>query len=108
MNSNQKENYLKTLDNKDKFLEWFQQKELQCGWTSQLQTQNNTYSVKIPDPIAVGRIEKSLGRSLEDEDLEEGKLYYLRLIGDRYEYSEEQHEGWNPYIIPRVSFPDDV
>ena len=108
MTDRQKEQYLLTLDNKDKFLEWFQQKELQCGWTSAVQKQENTYSIRIPDPMAVGRLERSLGRTLEGEDLEEGKLYYRKLYGGKFCYSEQQHEGWHPYLIPRVSFPDDV
>lgn len=108
MNAVEKEEYLNTLDNKDKFLEWYNQNSLHCGWNSQLQKTENTYSVKIPDPIAVNKIERSLGRSLEEDELEEGKFYYRKLVGDKYEYSTEPTEGWHLYVIPRVSFPDDV
>lgn len=108
MSAAEKEKHLETIDNKEKFLEWYNQDSLHCGWNSQLQKIENTYSVRIPDPIAVSRIEKSLGRNLSEEELEEGKVLYRKLISDKYTYSTVYCEGWNLYVIPRISFPDEI
>ena len=109
MNATDKEAYLNSLNNKEKFLEWYQRKDdLHCGWSNNYSKIDQTYSTMIPDPIAVGKIERSLKRPLTEEELEEGYVFYRTLENNNYIYSTENLENWNKYIIPRVSFPDEV
>jgi hypothetical protein len=110
MNVIQKQKYLNTLDNQDKFLEWFNQKDkLVCDWLSRSATVEPTYSTTIPDPMAVNKIEKKLGRELTEEELEEGFVFYRKLIYNEYFYSlTKVDKDWTSYILPRVNFPDDI
>ena len=113
MNIEEKQQFLTTIDNKGKFIEWYNLKEdLQCNWNNKVVTEVPTYNVTIPDPMIVGKIEKSLGRPLTEEELEEGFVFWRRLITENtYEYSNHFYridmDDFEEYHIPRRNFPDD-
>lgn len=115
MNTQQKQEYLDTVDNKDKFLALFSERDnLRCSWSNQEPKIQQTYSTQIPDPIAVGKIERSIGRNLTEEELEEGFKFYRKLSdrtpGQVYEYrlTAQESTDWREFILPRVTFPDET
>lgn len=86
--------YLATLSNPSKFVELVGSFDtLDCGLSNQLSNVTSTNNTRIPDPMAVGKLERILKRSLTAEELEED--YEFEFEGKRY-------------TIPFVNFPDDI
>lgn len=101
----EKDEYLDKFSNKDLFIELYNKKDdLNCGFTFSSVIFSNKYEELIPDPIIVGKIEKSLGRRLNDNELEENYTFYR--ISNKY--STEEFEDSYEYKIPRIKYPDDL
>lgn len=94
MSEEEQQAYLKTLSNPSKFLELIVSFDtLDCGTSTQLSNISTHNNIRIPDPMAVGKIEKLLKRSLTEEELEEG-----------YEFKINT----KAYTLPFISFPEDL
>ena len=107
MNTKERETYLKGIDNTDKFFELYGKRtKLDCGYSTRIVDITPTYSVEIPDPMQVTRIEKSLGRKLVDTELQEGVLFYRDNFSGKITAKPET-EGCTAFKIERVKFPDD-
>lgn len=104
MSQNQKDNYLESLENKERFLELYEKRNnLTCefsGTSSEIfqPLQNN-----IPDPIAIKKIEKSLGRELTEQELEEEFIFYT----DGEQFKVEEGIELEAFKIPRIKFPEE-
>jgi hypothetical protein len=105
---NEKENFLKNFSNPIKFLDmkdqWMKNREINCGFNSRLFYPNTGYSVQMPDPIVVGKIEKGLKRTLTEEEIA-GEKSLFKLDGV---YLTEYKEGAERIDIPMISFPEDT
>jgi hypothetical protein len=83
--------YLDSLEDSSKFLQLVATVDnLNCGYSSQLSAITSNNSTRIPDAMAVGRLERKLGRQLTELELEEGFKF----------------EGG--YCLPFINFPEDA
>lgn len=102
-----KNKYLQTLTNKSKFLELYNSwigGKLECNFNSRIYSNNHSYSQEIPDPMFVGKIERSLGRELTDEE-KYGEIPIYK-VGSSYTDSFE--EGASLIEIPIILFPEEL
>lgn len=99
----EKKMYIANLADKEKFVELYNSKTLECEYSPQMIEIIPEQSILIPDPMVVGKIELNFGRRLTDTELEEGFLFYRK----GKNFSHEHLEGYNRFRIPRVLFPDD-
>lgn len=89
-----KDNYLTKFDNPSKFLELVNSINGQdCGFSTKISHVVPSQTVRIPDPVAVKRLERTLQRVLMEEELYEEHTF---LVDNK------------PYKLPYVNFPDDV
>lgn len=83
--------YLDSLEDSSKFLALVATiGSLNCGYSSQLSAITSNNSTRIADSMAVGRMERKLGRQLTELELEEGFTF---LDGSR---------------LPFINFPEDA
>lgn len=86
--------YLLTIEDCDKFLDIVVDRDnISCGYSNRITPVTSSNSLRIPDPMAVSRLERQLGRSLTDEEQEEGYEFVLNN---------------STYTLPFCSFPDDI
>jgi len=105
MNTKEREDFLKGIENIDKFMELFNKRlNLECDYSSRMVDITPTYSVEIPDPMHVSKIEKALGRRLTELELEEGYKFYT----DGNNIFSEKKEGTRYFFIERIIFPDEA
>jgi len=97
MNVEQQKIYLESLENANEFLRLAAAVEtaeaLDCGYSANLVSIIPNYSTRIPDPMAVNKLERKLKRLLTEEELEEG--YTFKLDNEIY-------------MLPFINFPEDV
>lgn len=88
----QQQDYLLALSNPSGFLNLisFDTGKVFCAFNSKISPVVAESNCRIPDPMAVARLERKLARELQENELEEG-----------YEF-----EGG--YRLPFLNFPDDV
>ena len=73
-----KEEYLARLDNPERFLELAGTLGSQdCGFSTKISHVAPNYSVRIPDPMAVNKLERTLQRKLSEEELRQLNLHSL-------------------------------
>lgn len=102
---NSKNEFLSKFSNKELFIELYNKKDnLSCGFTYNNVLFSSDSEDTKPDPMVVGKIEKSLNRCLTLEELEEGFTFYK--VGNNF--STEEFEGSYEYEIPRIKYPEDV
>lgn len=108
LKSDEKEKFLEKFSDPNKFKEMHMdyelEKKLSCGYSSRIFYPISSSSVEIPDPIVVGRIEKSLKRALTEEELQGNKKIWM-LNGEYISYYKEDAIEVE---IPTVSFPEEV
>lgn len=94
MDDDAKAEYLGKLDDPDRFVELATSLNgHDCGFSTKISHVAPNHSVRIPDPLAVMRLERTLQRRLSEDELDEEHVF--------------QVEG-KPYRLPFVNFPDDV
>lgn len=82
MELSEQRTYLSNIADESRFNEMLKQgSDLTCGFNTRIVNIMPTYSEQIPDPMVVDKMERSLGRRLTDEELEN---------------------------VPKINFPDDV
>ena len=90
----QMKEFLDQLEDVSRFLELGSSKFGEsCGVSSKLNYVAAINSIRIPDPIAVTKLERTLKRSLTEEELNEEFVFQL--------------DG-NSYQLPFIQFPEDV
>jgi len=89
MNKEEQQEYLNSLTDPNKFLDIL---NFECGYNNKIIPANAEFTTKIPDPIAVAKIEKLLKRKLHESELDEDKIFII--------------EG-KKYNIPYIIFPDE-
>jgi hypothetical protein len=92
MSEQEKEIFLKSLGNSSGFLRLLNTTtgKIICGYSSKLYPTLVSSQLRIPDPMAAGRMEKKLRRPLKETELEEGYLF-----DDNYQ-------------LPFINYPEDV
>lgn len=86
--------YLSKLDDPDRFLELASSLSgNDCGFSTKISHVAPNQSIRIPDPLAVMRLERTLQRKLSEDELDEEHVFEV--------------EG-KPYRLPFVNFPEDV
>ena len=86
--------FLSELGNPERFLELASLTPGEpCGVTSKISHVAPENSVRIPDPMAVGRLERRLQRTLTTEELDEEYVFHL--------------DG-KAYQLPFLNYPEDV
>ena len=86
--------FLSQLDNSERFLELASLTPGEsCGNSSKISHVAPNYSVRIPDPLAVARLERTLQRLLTEDELDEDHVFQV---------------NGQPYQLPFVNFPEDV
>lgn len=94
MSEDDKKEYLATLANPSKFMDLVGSFDtLDCGYNAKINNVTADYNTRIPDPMAVARLERVLQRTLTAEEMEEGHEFVL--------------EG-KSYTLPMINFPDDL
>lgn len=101
-----KQMYKDTLSNKDWFVttqaKW-KAGDLSCDYNNKVIIPKLVHTQEIPDPMFVGRVERSLGRELtEAEKYGEAELFKK---GERY--TDTYEEGATIVEIPTINFPED-
>lgn len=98
--------YNEKLSNKEQFLSLYSNWKggnLICEYSNKMIIPNLIYKQEIADPMFVGKIERSLGRELTEEEKCGDKQIYK--IGERFtDYFEV---GSATVLIPKINFPDD-
>lgn len=106
LNLTEKELYEQSLSNKDWFLSMYNKwskGNLTCDYSNKVSIPNVVFKQEILDPMFVGKIERSLGRELTEEE-KAGELS-LYQIGEQF--STEFEEGSSIVEIPTINFPED-
>lgn len=86
--------FLDALDQPDRFLELASLTPGQsCGNSSKISHVAPNNSQRIPDPMAVARLERTLHRTLADDELDEEYVFQV---------------NGQPYQLPFINFPEDV
>lgn len=90
----QQDEFLTALDNPERFLELASLTPGQsCGVTSKISHVAPNNSQRIPDPMAVARLERTLQRILAEDELDEEHVFQV---------------NGQPYQLPFINFPEDV
>jgi len=89
LSDEQQKEYLSKLDDPSRFINL-----KDCGFDTKLSPVLPNNSIRMPDPIAVVRLERSLRRKLTEEELCEGHVFYEFDIKN--------------YQLPFINFPEDL
>lgn len=91
---NKRNDFLETLDNPSGFINSinFETGIAQCGFNSKISPVASNNETMVPDPMAVGRLERQLKRRLTEIELEPD--YVFNLDGKEYR-------------LPLLKFPED-
>ena len=100
-NEEQKKEYLEGIEDTDTFLSWAEKDTIECEFSTVLDSYSDKYSM-IPDPMIVGRIERSIGRELVEHELEPEFIFFRN--GNKF--SIEEFEDSYEYSVPRYDFED--
>lgn len=94
MSEDEQTQYLSKLDDPDRFIELATSLNgHDCGFSTKISHVAPNQSIRIPDPMAVGRLERTLQRRLTEDELVEEHVFEL--------------EG-KSYRLPFINFPEDV
>lgn len=103
--------YLDGLSDEARFLEILKNKDnLVCEFNNNLVPVGPVTSVRVPDPLAVAKLERTLGRGLTELELEEGYEFVLdtRLVFNGVGVDMKVTEKDIIYTLPFVNFPEDL
>ena len=104
LSENEKESYLDTIADVDIFFEMYKSKDSpDCGFSTKLSNIIPNNTIRIPDPMVIGKIELNFCRKLTDKELEEGFLFYRK----GKSFCVEPKVGYVEFTVPFVRFPDD-
>lgn len=105
MDLGEKRKYLETIVDQDRFMEMYKKRDnLVCDYSTISMPITPNYNVEIPDPMVVGKIERSLRRPLTEEELSEGYTFYR----DKNKFRTKPTIGYKEFKIPFINFPEDV
>lgn len=94
LSEDEQDQYLAKLDDPDRFLELVGSLNSQdCGFSTKINHVVSSHSTRIPDPLAVSRLERALQRRLTEDELDEDHIFQI---------------NGKEYRIPFVNFPEDV
>lgn len=93
LNPKEQQNYLMGISDKGTFLSYIDSGIPECYLSNDLSIFNKKQKLLIPDPIAVIHLERTLKRSLSDEEKEQDYVFIL--------------EG-KEFKLPMLEFPGDL
>jgi hypothetical protein len=103
MDSQEQDNFLKTISNVDKFKmlysDW-NQGNLTCYHNNEIYSISESVVEEIPDPLVIKSIEKSMGRYLTEEE----KSGETSIWTDGKNYFDKYKKGMVIFKIPTMKF----
>lgn len=95
MSKDDQQKFLESLGNESGFLNLINRDtgKVYCSYNSKISPIMQETSIRMPDPLAVSKLERKLKRELKGNELEEGYVFDV--------------DG-KPYILPIINFPEDV
>ena len=98
--------YIENISNKQQFERLYESwltGELACDFTERLYSALPSYTVDLPDPLFINKLEKAFGRLLTDEE----KSGAVPIWKKGNKYFSEYEEGCDEIEIPTIAFPED-